>query len=380
MLESRGEDLYAGIIISMSKKNISVEITVSQKDKAEIQIETEQVFVDYDTKEYPVETVVDKYLKDIDEDKNELFVPDYQRDFRWDEKRQSKFIESIIIGLPIPYIFVADVKDKDGRLEIVDGSQRIRTLAAFMRNELKLVNLKKLTELNGFQYSDLPLSRQRRFNRKTLRMIELTDKANEEARRDIFERINTGSVQLESMEKRRGIQPGLFTDFLSECARIPLFKTLAPLTKVSENKRGREELVLRFFAYLNKHKEFINRVSDFLDIYLEETQKKFNDKCGKEMRKEFELVLNFVEKYFPDGFKRGPKDKLTPRVRFEAIAIGVALALRENNRLVPDKASIEVWLNSPEFKKHTTSDASNSRPKLIGRIEFVRDQLLKNAI
>jgi len=211
-------------------------------------------------------------------------------------------------------------------------------------------------------------------------MIELTDKANEEARRDIFERINTGSVQLESMEKRRGIQPGLFTDFLSECARIPLFKTLAPLTKVSENKRGREELVLRFFAYLNKHKEFINRVSDFLDIYLEETQKKFNDKCGKEMRKEFELVLNFVEKYFPDGFKRGPKDKLTPRVRFEAIAIGVALALRENNRLVPDKASIEVWLNSPEFKKHTTSDASNSRPKLIGRIEFVRDQLLKNAI
>jgi len=151
VLESRGEDLYAGIIISMSKKNISVEITVSQKDKAEIQIETEQVFVDYDTKEYPVETVVDKYLKDIDEDKNELFVPDYQRDFRWDEKRQSKFIESIIIGLPIPYIFVADVKDKDGRLEIVDGSQRIRTLAAFMRNELKLVNLKKLTELNGFQ-------------------------------------------------------------------------------------------------------------------------------------------------------------------------------------------------------------------------------------
>jgi hypothetical protein len=364
----------------MSKKNISVEITVSQKDKAEIQIETEQVFVDYDTKEYPVETVVDKYLKDMDEDKNELFVPDYQRDFSWDEKRQSKFIESIIIGLPIPYIFVADVKDKDGRLEIVDGSQRIRTLAAFMRNELKLVNLKKLTELNGFQYSDLPLSRQRRFNRKTLRMIELTDKANEEARRDIFERINTGSLELEAMEKRRGIQPGPFTDFLSECAGIPLFKTLAPLTEVSENRRDREELVLRFFAYLNNHKEFTNRVSDFLDKYLEETQETFKQKDGKTMRKEFELVLNFVQKYFPYGFKRSLKDKLTPRVRFEAIAIGVALALRENDHLVPDKASIEAWLDSSDFKIHTTSDASNSRPKLVGRIGFVKDQLLKNAI
>lgn len=364
----------------MSKKNISVEITDSRKDKAESQIEREQVFVDYDTKEYPVETVVDKYLKGLDEDKNELFVPDYQRYFSWDEKRQSKFIESILIGLPIPSIFVADIKNKDARLEIVDGSQRIRTLAAFMKNELKLVSLKKLTELNGFHYSDLPLARQRRFNRKTLRVIELTEKANEEVRRDIFERINTGSLELEAMEKRRGIQPGPFTDFLSECAGIPLFKDLAPLTEVSENRRDREELVLRFFAYLNKHQKFQNRVSDFLDEYLDETQKTFNQKCAKSMRKEFELVLKFVQDYFPYGFKRHLKDKLTPRVRFEAIAIGVALALRENNHLVPDKNSIKTWLNSSEFKKHTTSDASNSRPKLLGRIEFVRDQLLNSAI
>ena len=380
MLESRGEDLYAGIITSMAKKSISVEITGSQKDKAEIQIEKEQILVDYDTKEYPVETIVGKYLMGLEEDNNELFVPDYHRDFRWDEKRQSKFIESIIIGLPIPYILVADVKDKDGRLEIVDGFQRIRTLAAFRNNEFRLVGLKTLTELNGFQYSDLSPTRQRRFNRKTVRIVELTKKANEEVRRDLFEMINTGSLELESMEKRRGIQPGPFIDFLSECARIPLFKTLAPLTEVSENRRDREELVLRFFAYLNKHQEFKNRVSDFLDKYLEETQKKFNDKCGKEMRKEFEIVLNFVEKYFPYGFKRGPKDTLTPRVRFEAVAVGVALALRENNHLVPDKASIEAWLDSSDFKKHITSDASNSRSKLIGRIEFVRDQLLKNAI
>ena len=253
----------------MVKKSTSREITDLQRNEAESQIEREQVFVDYDTKEYPVETIVEKYLRGIDEDKNELFVPDYQRDFRWEEKRQSKFIESILIGLPIPYIFVADIKDKDGRLEIVDGSQRIRTLAAFIENELRLVGLEKLTELNGFHYSDLPLARQRRFNRKTLRMIELTDKADEEVRRDIFERINTGSLELEAMEKRRGIQPGPFTNFLSECARIPLFKTLAPLSEVSENKRDREELVLRFFAYLNKHQKFQNRVSDFLDEYLE---------------------------------------------------------------------------------------------------------------
>lgn len=363
----------------MGKKISPVEISSLQREEAESQIEEAETIVDYTTREYPVEIIAHKYLTGLEDDTNELFVPDYQRDLVWDEKRKSKFIESIIIGLPIPYLFVADIKHSEGRLEIVDGSQRIRTLAEFMKNQFKLTDLKKLSKLNGFQYSDLPPARQRRFNRKTLRMIELTHKADEEVRRDIFERINTGSVELEAMEKRRGIQPGKFMDFLSECAQIPLFKELAPLTKVSESRHDREELVLRFFAYLNNHANFKNRVSDFLDEYLEKTQKEFNKATSAKMKKEFELVLNFVKDYFPHGFKRNPKDKLTPRVRFEAIAVGVSLALREKPELIPDKNSIKSWLNSSEFKHHTTTDASNSRPKLIARIHFVKDQLINNA-
>ena len=69
-------------------------------------------------------------MKDIDTGNNELFVPDYQREFVWDEERQSKLIESIILGLPIPLIFLTE--NNDGRLEIIDGSQRIRTLSAFL--------------------------------------------------------------------------------------------------------------------------------------------------------------------------------------------------------------------------------------------------------
>ena len=94
----------------------------------ESQINEQRKTVDFDTREFTIEILVDKYEKNINKDQNELYVPDYQREFVWDDERQSKFIESLLLGLPIPLIFVAE--GSDGRLEIVDGSQRIRTLAA----------------------------------------------------------------------------------------------------------------------------------------------------------------------------------------------------------------------------------------------------------
>ena len=116
-----------------------LEITNEKKEIAEAQIRKEQTPVDYNTLEYPIEVLVKKYLDGIEEDENEIFIPDYQREMRWDEDRQSKFIESVLLGLPISYILVADVsKNEDlARLEIIDGTQRIRTLARFINNKFR---------------------------------------------------------------------------------------------------------------------------------------------------------------------------------------------------------------------------------------------------
>ena len=114
-------------------------------EKIEAQIIEQQKSVDFDTREFTIEILVQKYNKNIESDTNELFVPDYQRDFVWDETRQSKLIESLILGLPIPIIFVAE--NGDGRLEIVDGSQRIRTLSAYLNNDLELKDLEKLNTI-----------------------------------------------------------------------------------------------------------------------------------------------------------------------------------------------------------------------------------------
>jgi len=355
-----------------------LEITEQHKkvDAAEAEIRDKQQLVNYDTKQYPVEILVHKYMEGKDDDTNELFIPDYQSDMVWDEARQSKFIESIILGLPIPSIFVAEIYDEENdesRLEIIDGTQRIRTLTRFINNELTLTDLKKIQSLNGFKFADLPLARQRRFNRTTLRMIQLTEGTNEEVRRDIFERINTGSVDLNEMEKRRGILPGQFLELIEELSKNDKFRQLCAFSEFTIHSREPQEFVLRFFAFLNNYQKFNTNVNIFLDEYLKQVNE--DPKFDREkMRAEFESMLNFVEKYFHQGFRQGKNGaRTTTRIKFESLAVGVALALRKTSNLEPKSTEL---LASPEFKDYTKSDASSSKNKVALRIEYVRDRLL----
>jgi len=349
------------------------------KNEAERVVRRHQREVSYDTKEFTIEMVVNKYHEGIETDTNELFVPDYQRDFVWSVRNQSRLIESLLIGLPVPYVFVADVKsddpDLDGRIEIVDGSQRVRTLHAFVKNTLQLEELVLMPELNGFRFCDLPNSRQRRFKRIAIRTIELSN-CTEDTRRDLFERINTGSDELKEMEKRKGSKHGsspLYKEVLILCAERELFKKAAPLGS-SKAKRGEAmEFVLRFFAYREGYLNFSHSVRDFLNEYLEKN-KNVEEQVRSVMVSEFDAVMIFVDKYFPTGFRKSTGSKTTPRVRFEALAVGTALALDEQSTLVPK--GIAEWIFGEEFMSLTTGDGANSRVRVKNRIEFVRNKLL----
>ncbi len=276
----------------------------------------------------------------------------------------------MLIGLPIPFLFLAEVEDEEGRLEIVDGSQRIRTLAEFATGKLVLNDLEKLPLLNGFTFDQLPLARQRKFNRTTIRIIALSGEADEETRRDLFERINTGSDPLKDMEQRRGIMRGPFITFVERCAEHPLLHDLAPLSPAYVKRREREEFALRFFAYAERYLDFDRSVKEFLDQYVKDKNPSFDESV---MWSEYERMLKFVKANFPDGFKRR-NYRTAKRVRFEAIAVGVALALRES----PDvqTSATKAWWDSAEFQELTTSDSSNSKPRVKKRIEYVRDHVL----
>ena len=363
----------------MPTKN-PTQISDQQRVAAEQQIRDLQTDVDYETKEYTVELLVSKYRVGLDDDENELFIPEYQRDFVWKVDRQSKFIESVMLGLPIPYIFTAevskDIEDDYGRIEIVDGSQRVRTLDHFVNGDLMLTNLKKATHLNGFTFKDLELSRQRKFARRPVRVIELSDKADAAIRRDIFERINTGSDELKAMEVRKGWLEGPFYDFIAALAQEQLFVELCPISPKRELREEREEMVLRYFAYCDKYQSFVHSVSSFLDSYMKERREDFDERV---LRDQFMKMLHFVATHFPYGFRKNSKNASVPRVRFEALSVGTTLALRERPDLAVRPEAIAALLVSRKFRELVVSDGSNSKLRVRGRIEFVRDALLEGS-
>lgn len=361
----------------MSDETLPFETDQERADAVEAQIGELQKITDYEIREWPIEVLVGKFNEGREEDRSEIFIPDYQREMVWSARQQSRFIESILIRLPVPFIFAADVAHgpREGTLEIIDGSQRIRTLDNFLSDRLELEGLTKLTQANGMRFSQLAKPRQLRFKRSTVRVIELTDQADEEARREMFDRLNSGGTKLNSMETRRGVADGPFMRFVTECAAMPEFRNLVPLSWRNAKRKEYEELALRYFAYANNYQGFRKSVESFLNEYLKAANDTTKDHERARMKAEFERMLQFVAQHFPNGFKRQGYNTV-PRIRFEAIAVGVTLALRERPDLEPE--DVQPWLESKEFRTHTRSDASNSRPKLFNRIHFVRDKLLGN--
>ena len=170
--------------------------TAEQIELAEAQIVEQSKRIDFFLTEYSVEILAQK-VRD-----GEYVVPAYQREFTWEDRRKSRFIESLIMGLPIPFIFFWEMPD--GKLEIVDGSQRLRTIEEFIYGGFQLGDLDPLTHLSGFRFDDLPESRQRKIKDRSVRGIVLNEHADEAARLDVFERINTGSKNANNAEIRRG--------------------------------------------------------------------------------------------------------------------------------------------------------------------------------
>lgn len=357
-------------------------------EEVELEIYEKRQNVRYDVRDMTVETLVQKYNDSITVEEtgddtiyNYIYIPDYQRDFTWDEERQSKLIESLLLGLPIPFIFVAE--NKDSSWEIVDGSQRIRTLHSFVKNKLILSKLKSIASLNGYQFNELEPSRKGKFLNTALRIIVLSEETTEDAKKDMFERINRGSDLLKPMEKRKGIYTGYFCSFIYDyCKNNEKFKKLVLVDKWLEKRQEREELLLRFFAIVDKKaylKGINGSVSNFLDEYLDEKNHEMatyneneREKKLQDYQERINSVVNYVDNFFPYGFRHAHNPQ-TKRSVFEAISVGVWLALdegKESTNLQPDE--IITMFKSERFRKYThVASELHKKEKLKGRIEIV---------
>lgn len=355
-------------------------------EEAEQQILAYSRTVKFTVTEYSFEFIVQKLNSD------RYYVPGYQRELIWTPAKQSKFIESVFMGLPIPFVFFW--QDKDGRMEIVDGSQRLRTIRDFMADKFALRDLETIPAANKLRYSDFSHARQLKFAETAIRVIILDNTTDAVTRTEMFARINTGGTIANDAEIRRGSLPGHFMDLIVKLATEPDFVKLTPISQPLIDKREREELVTRFFAYLNS---FDPTVGDGdIPNYREEPRrfyfsfvKAMNDQIASEieqggasptipaMKGEFEKILAFVQKVSPHGFTKSETGNQVPRVRFEAIAVGSALALRADPAVFDRVSDITPLLDSADFADVTKSDAANVKSRLLGRIKLVRDWLLQ---
>jgi hypothetical protein len=205
------------------------------------------------------------------------------------------------------------------------------------------------------------------------------DEATEHSTRvEMFRRLNTTGKKLHDAEIRKGAYQGPFLTLILECANSDLFKGLTPrISKASDASSERQELVTRFFVYSDNYQDFRHDVQRFLDNYLIHGNEHLKADDLNRMSKEFFDAMQFIQKHCPHAFYRTEKAGVLPRVRFEAVAVGVNLALRQ----MPDLNVKEFdWLWGDELNALVRTDASNSGPRLRTRIQFVRDMLLKLAV
>ena len=302
-------------------------------------------------------------------------APEYQRQFRWDVERQSSLVESLFLGIPVPSLFMAT--NVDGTWEVIDGVQRLSTMICFAGDDnvrekvnakkvepLKLKGLSKLANFNDKRFADLPVGVQNKFKLTSIKVITLSDKSDKDVRFDLFERLNKGGVNLTPQEIRSCVYRGGFNDFLKELSKDSNFKNCVHLSESQENDGTREELVLRFFAYLYDLDSFEHSVKDFLNNYMSKADKGFN---YSENDKLFRIVFKILNDALPHGISKGRKN--TPLNLFEAVSVGAALAYMDNGKI--NTVGIDEWLKDKEILKYITG-ATNSKPRVIGRIEFCR--------
>lgn len=317
-----------------------------------------------------------------------VIQPDFQRLFRWTWEQRSRLVESLLLELPIPSIFV--IEKESGVLELIDGLQRISSLLHFIDVEslpleaepLRLEGCDLVRELNGMTFEDLPLTLRLRLKRTGIRTVIIKRQSSQFLRYEMFKRLNTGGAKLSEQDIRNvnarmlGDDGALFYGKLVECASAGPFRdTIELLPTTALETRADEELVLRFFAAKNFRRAFRGNIGDWLDAYMEAVLLGGLTFPDSELSEFFTVFEVLAEKFGPHAFVKyragQPLGGVAPAY-FEAVSIGALYSLDQLRALPKEKAKavLAQAVESEEFRK-VTGPGANSLPKMERRIEII---------
>jgi len=222
-------------------------------------------------------------LLDMYKNKELIIDPEYQRLFRWSEAKQSRFIETLLLEMPIPPIYVIEIEE--GRYELIDGLQRISSYLHFRgehpdrvnedgtHQKLTLTECDVATELNGYTFDTLPTALQIKLKRNFVRVEVIRRESDSRLRYYVFKRLNTGGELLSEQEIRNctiRLLDNTFNDFIIELAENSDFREcISSISEEKADQKGDQELVLRFFAFKNNRQNYVHDVGDFMTDYME---------------------------------------------------------------------------------------------------------------
>ena len=330
---------------------------------------------------------------------DELIIrPEYQRLFRWSNHQKTALIESILLGIPVPPIFVAE--DKNGIWELVDGLQRISTIVSFF-GELKtdisslentsyvmdeiteeddpkqLINTNFWTlesgslirELEGFNSRTLPRKYTINIKRAVCRVEILRGESNIAMKYELFKRLNSGGSTLTPQEIRNAIYRGVdskINNLIEKLSREESFKELVALSDQKYQELYDQELVLRFIAFLNRIDQINSNTEVFLDTFMENAVKDeaFDISYYENI---FISVMTLLVACEDKNIFRNDRNSFVPAY-YEGITIGVAQNFEKyaNNRELLIKR-IHQLKTDTAFKSYAGS-ASNSRSRIKNRL------------
>ncbi|MBE4948141.1 DUF262 domain-containing protein [Chryseobacterium culicis] len=197
-----------------------------------------------------------------------IVIPNFQRGYVWNRAQASRLIESLIIQCPIPVVYLS--QNSDETLSVIDGNQRLTSISLFLNDGFPLTGLSTYPELDGLIYSELDPRFQRHIINRTIRCIAILKETHPQIKFDVFERLNTGSVRLNPQELRHGIYNGTLMTKVEQLAKGTLFKKLTSTS--NDNRMKGDELVLRYFALLERFTSYAKPMSVFLNKYSEDNR------------------------------------------------------------------------------------------------------------
>lgn len=230
------------------------------------------------------------HLKRLVEERKELVIdPDFQRNDVWSAKQSAELVESILMGIPIPTIYLFEMKD--GTKQVVDGRQRISAILNFLNNKFSLKDLKILPQCNGKTFSELDFKMQGIFEDYQLSFYIIQPPTPERVKYDIFDRVNRGGTRLTNQEMRNALYKGHSTVMLKDLAASSVFLN-ATGRGISSKRMKDQYVILRSIAFyllkkkqhevLEQNGEAIEYKSD-IDDFLAKTMIFLNEKASKEL-------------------------------------------------------------------------------------------------